>query len=528
MKNKAILYCENNEKIEILAQFLIKSNWQILSAGETARFLTSKNIPVTECPFLENSFLETTSFVKILKEIFVAGKTVYQYEESDSISLVCTNFNVADKPVQEMFDSYFYKKEIDLVRQSLLNVAIKNYKSVLVLTDPIDYNDAMLRLSTENIKEDFRLYLVSKALNLSSAYSAAASDTIMLCTKKHTFPNFFMLPYQFAKRLKHGINKQQVASLYSINCFNSALNGLKKIQGSEMSFNAIINVNTVCKTISDFVHLIKFPFSVPSENFEGYPYTTQFSPMAGNVFTVGVKNSTIISASLAPNVTESILKTYKCSPESFQHAVIGSSAVIDEEAAKIIKDLNIRTIVAPDFTKEAKEFLAENKNLQMIIASNPTISNFETISVDGGLLVQTTDSKLFEKWKIVTTKRPDQDQIDEMAFGMMLSLSSKSYSSIILKNHATTGFATGQTIPSKAVLYSLYDSKEFSNNNENNAEVLVCDSAINFDERLKCIADYGIKAIIQTGGTQSDEAFINYCNEKGICMVFTGIKHLTY
>ena len=529
MKNRAILFCENNDKIETLAEFLVRSNWEIISAGETARILTAKNIPFREYECLDNSDPDGEIFPNLVKNILKAGRTSYFSDDSeDQITLVCTNLNITNMTANQLYNLYFIKKEISIKKTFMLHAAIKNYSSVLILTDPADYSDAMLKIRTDSISQDFRIFLASKALNISSAFSAALSDSIFIQNKKFFFPSYFMIPYQYSKKLKHGVNKQQIASLYKIDNFPSSLNGLKKIQGSETSFNAMINVNAAWKAITYFMKLIKSPFSIPTVNHENYPYTTQFSPMAGNVFTIGIKNATVIGASLASNVTDSLKKTYSCDIEAFQNAVIGSSSVIDENAANEIKNLNIRTIVAPDFTKEARQILSENKKFQLLLASNLCNQNFETISIDGGLLIQTTDSKLFDQWKVVTVKRPDQIQVDEMAFGMMVILSSKSYSAVVIKNHATVGISTGQSTMQKAIRYAMEDSKNFSNNQNDSAEILVCDSAITFDDRLKCIADYGIKAIIQTGGNPTDEAFINYCNEKEICMVFTGIQHLTY
>lgn len=528
MKNRAILYCEKNDKIDVLAEYLIKTNWEIISAGETARILTAKNIPFREYDCLENINTESDVFPNLLRDILTTGKNVYQTEENNQISLVCVNLKVTPFSAKEMYDSYILSQDIDIKHTYLIHAAIKNFPSVLILTDPEDYNDAIVKLSTESVDTDFKIYLAGKALNILSARNAAISDSILMNYEKSAFPNYFMIPYQYDKKLKHGINKQQVASLYRIDHFKSALTGLKKIQGTETSFNAMINVNTAWKAITYFMKLIKSPFSVPSENCENYPYTTQFSPMAGNVFTIGVKNATIIGSALASNVIDSLEKTYSCNTEAYVNAVIGASSVIDENAANFIKNLNVHTIVAPDFTKEAREILSVNRSFQLIVASNLCNANFESVSIDGGLLVQSIDATLFDHWKVVTNKRPDQEQVDEMAFGMMTVLSSKSYSVILVKNHATVSISCGQPTTTKAVLYALYDSKNSSNNNEKNAEILICDSAINFDDRLKCIADYGIKAIIQTGGTSTDQAFIDYCNEKEICMVFTGIQHLKY
>ena len=140
--------------------------------------------------------------------------------------------------------------------------------------------------------------------------------------------------------------------------------------------------------------------------------------------------------------------------------------------------------------------------------------------------------KLFKKWNVVTQVRPTQEQIDSMAFGMLIALTTKSYSSIIVKDRVALGISKGQTSIRKAILHAIEDSKQYLKNTltseQNNTEVLICDSVIHFDDRLKIILDTGIKAIIQTGGSNTDSEFINFCDEHGIAMVFTGMQHLSF
>ena len=169
--------------------------------------------------------------------------------------------------------------------------------------------------------------------------------------------------------------------------------------------------------------------------------------------------------------------------------------------------------------------------MRLVIASKPISEYYEVRSIDGGLIVQQPDWDIFEKWNVVTQTRPTQQQADSMAFGVMLSMISKSDAAIVLNDFAAVGISTGNTSRSRAVRFALEDAREYFQNNVNcgdrNAEILVSDSVINFDERTKAIADIGVKAIIQTGGAANDADFIQFCNEHGISMVFTGIQHLS-
>ena len=195
MKNRAILFCDNNDKIETLAEFLVRANWEIISAGETARILTAKNIPFREYECLDNSDPDGEIFPNLVKNILKAGRTSYFSDDSeDQITLVCTNLNITNMTANQLYNLYFIKKEISIKKTFMLHAAIKNYSSVLILTDPADYSDAMLKIRTDSISQDFRIFLASKALNISSAFSAALSDSIFIQNKKFFFPSYFMIP----------------------------------------------------------------------------------------------------------------------------------------------------------------------------------------------------------------------------------------------------------------------------------------------------------------------------------------------
>lgn len=529
MKKKAILYCENNDKIEMLGEFLHKSGWGIFSGGKTGKILKANKIPYTEIECFGEDLPADTDYSFLVYRVGVTGRNVYASQDNeDQVQLVCVNVNAGYYKRSDFFEANGEHTGIDVKHTFLIQAAVKNYSSVLVLTDPDDYREAVIQIRTDSVSEDFRFYLAGKALNLISAYQAAIADSIILERKKVFYPNYFMIPYKKERTLHHGINRQQTACLYKIPDYESSLSGFKRIQGMEPSFNTLINIHTAWKQISYYLQLLKLPFSVESCNFEGYPYTTQFTPMAGFVFTVAVKNATVIGAALGNNLQESFHKTYVCDPETFENSVVGSSSVIDECAAIEIRKHNINCVIAPDFTKEAKQILSENKTIRLYSASVTNKNLYESISLDGGLLVQNCDSTLFNQWNVVTQVRPDQNQVDSMAFGMMVALSTKSYSAVVINDRAAIGISAGQTNMRKAVIYALNDAKEVLNSEGNGAEILVCDSVINFDDRLRCIADYGIKAIIQTGGASTDTEFIQYCNERGICMVFTGMKHLAY
>ncbi len=534
MKKRAILYTENMENLLLLAEFLVSDNWEIISAGETAEFLGYKNIPVTVEKSLLDSNNDNDAYLRLLHQIDQTDNK-YSYgglEIAGEIKLVCINILPKFMPLASFLEESSSENAIDFKHISLIRYAAKNYNTTLILTNPEDYHEATIQLRTDSVTKDFKLKLAAKALNLCSAYDASTSLSIMMQEPKIEFPKYFMAPYERNIKLSHGSNPHQVACLYTENLKSSALNGMKKIQGKELELPIVKNFFSAWNIVSLFLKIIKNPFEVETIDSSGYAYTTPFTPAAGSVFTIGIKNNNPIGASLGSNVNHSLSKTFNCAPTIFDGATLGCSAVIDVEAAVTLSKSNLKAIIAPDFTKDARQILSENNSIRLVMASVVSSNFHEISSIDGGLLVETADNELFRKWHIVTQKRPTQAQIDAMAFGTMVCFASKSYSSLVINDSSAIGISVGQPSRKRAVNFAIQAAEECFQNgltsSDTNAEVLVSDTSIPFDERIIKAAELGVKAIIQTGGTSSDRALIDFCNEHEISMIFTGMHHLSF
>lgn len=537
MKKKAILYTSNFEKLATLAQYLVHDGWKILSAGDTAKFLAENNIPCTYTKQLEHNANSDDSFINLIHMVLAAGRNLLasSFSTESVVNLVCMNAEPQFHKLNDFLEVDKADNCIDFTTTTLLSAAAKNYMNVVVLCDPEDYQDAIIQMKNDSISNDFRLYLASKVLNQISANNAANALSVSEGLNLKPCPPYFMVPFKFSGKLHHGSNNHQNGYLYSLNDKTGALSGMKKIQGKEMNFNLYENCFAAWKAISIFTRILKSPFTVDSVDCNNYPFTTQFTPAASFVFTIGIKNSNPIGAALGGTLLESFRKTYSCEPDSFNGSTFGCSSIVDEEAARELVKIDFRAIIAPDFTKEAKEIFSEKKDMRLVIASRFISDYYEIAPIDGGFMLQEPDSKMFTKLSVVTQKRPTQAQVDSMAFGMLIAMICKSDAAVVVNDFSAVGISAGNTSRKRAVRYALQDAGEYFENNQNNSliskdrnsEILISDSVIYFDEYAKKLADVGIKAIIQTGGVDCDSEFIQYCNEHDISMIFTGIQHLS-
>lgn len=540
MTRRALLYVEDTENIVELGQFLASDNWTIISANKTEEILRKNHIPVTREMSISSDLAYVQDISKVIGDI-VSTRLPYndiqlpnhQEDNSHNIYLVCINL----LPFYFSKDTNFDVKNLNFRLSSVLRYAFYNYENVIVLTDPADYKEAIIQLRTNDVSKEFRLYLAEKALNLVAAYDSGISNTLAKQTPLSAkFPLYATYPLKMQARLKQGTNKHQAAGFYTLPDVEN-FTTFENCSASDLDFQILCDISMCWEILNTTYSLLKSQFTVKSTNVDNYDFTTQFTPLSGEVFTFAIKFNNLLSASLGSNILESFAKTYSYDIKHIRDAVLGSTAVIDGRAAEEIIKGSFIAIIAPDFTKEAKKVFSQRPGIKLVYSSNESKSRFEARFLYGGLLIQQPDKTIFDHWYIKTRNRPSQIKSDELAFGMLLALKTRSYSVILIKDNSIVGIAQGCVSMAKAlgeVQYSAIEhaestgrSRDFNPTDNPIADVLVCDEKIYFGEEIIRMIDLGVSTIIETGGTLEDNEFINYCEEKNVSLIFTGITHIT-
>ncbi|MFA6856710.1 MAG: hypothetical protein WCR31_05820 [Treponema sp.] len=533
MKKRAILCTADTENLPELAQYLITAGWELISTGHTGKYLTDCKIPYTEAAALFETPRSFSDYMSLYRSILTTGQQQDRnccFDEYLEINMVCINIAPSFSTAADVREFDASNDFIDIRCSTLVEAACKNYKNVLILTDPDDYEETMIQLKTESISTEYRLYLAGKAFNMISACNGAAANSILFQAGKDVYSKYFTVPYKKSLELKSGAASQQSASLYLLPESTGSMGGIKKLQGREISYSLYINIDAVWKGLCLFSSQLKNAAAVHGTDCEGNPIVTQFTPAAGSVYTCSVKHGIPVSAALGSNAAESYKKMFNSGKAALSEAAAGFSSVVDDKAAQELVSSNLSAVIAPGFTPDARAVLAPRKDMRLITMSKPALLSFDFRSLDGGLLVESTDAILFQKWNFVTKTRPTQQQIDEMAFGQLILTGARQDAAIIVKDMATTGMCCAAMVPEDACLaaldHSVKNVQAGLTNSPVNADVLICGSALPFSPELALIADRGIRAILQPGGTQNDKEFINFCNNHSIAMVFTGIEHL--
>jgi len=545
MKKRALISVYNKDKILELASFLIKSKWEIISTGGTYKFLQENKIHVKDVSSVTGFPECLDGRVKTLHPAVHAGilarRDVKEHISTlktlklETIDLVCVNLYPFFDKVQSGITDEEKIEFIDIGGPAMLRSAAKNFNDVIVLTDPADYKAVMKGLEKNDVPEKLRKRLAGKVFNLTSAYDAAISRFLL----NEEYPAFLSQSLKIGQTLRYGENAHQSAALYLNADSQGALGSVEQLHGKEMGYNNIKDLDIAWKAVCAFgLNKDKTP---PFGDKE-VKRLIKDGTTKDKICCAAIKHNSPCGIALGDTLTEAYRKVLACDPVSIFGGIIACNTTVNKAAALKLSEIFLEIVAAPDFEEEALKILKQKKNLRIIKINKAPKEIFEYTSVDGGLLTQKADKVLLEKWDVVTKTAPEKSDIADMIFGMRAVTFVKSNAIMIVKELSATGIGGGQvnriwpaiealkrsenTI--KNTLKEFFDAGGSPWENANPARVLASDAFFPFADIVEEAAKYGIKAIIQPGGSVNDKLSIEACDKHGIAMVFTGTRHFKH
>ncbi|MDR2049649.1 MAG: bifunctional phosphoribosylaminoimidazolecarboxamide formyltransferase/IMP cyclohydrolase [Treponema sp.] len=554
MKKKALVSVYDKsgilELVSTLAAPLTGAGWEILSTGGTARYLQDNGVPVTDVSSVTGFPECLDGRVKTLHPAIHAGLLARRELRSHmetldtlgigTIDLVCVNLYPFFEKVQAGLSLEETIEFIDIGGPAMLRSAAKNYRDVIVLTDPADYGEVGAGLTKGGIDAGLRKRLAGKVFCLTSAYDAAVARYLLELDGSQQdeqpadatdgsgaagYPAFWPLPLKKAQDLRYGENGHQSAALYLSAGRPGALGGMEQLNGKELGYNNIRDLDLAWKAACAFC---------PDENGDadlsrlGLPDPARGYPAC----CVAVKHNTPCGIALGKTLPEAYEKARACDPVSIFGGIVASTVKVDAATAAKLAELFLEIVAAPDYDEEALEILKKKKNLRVIKAHRRPSDKTECIAVDGGLLVQDADRRLLEKWEVVTKAAPDPADIQDMIFGMKAVSLVKSNAIVVVRDRAAVGIGGGQTNRIWAAEQALSRAAAAAARDGAFAggpgRVLASDAFFPFGDVAETAAAAGIQAIVQPGGSIRDKESIEVCDRRGIAMVFTGTRHFKH
>jgi len=502
--------------IPFCKELVEKFNYKILSSGGTAKHLIEAKIPVIKVADFTNSPEILGGRVKTLHPKIHGGILAKRTDEVHKKDIKANNLELIDLVVVNL---YPFKKtvdqgakwedaieNIDIGGPSMIRSAAKNHKDVSVLVDPSQYQNFLGEIKKGELKDSYKAKLALEAFQHTADYDTAISNWIR--KERDLQSSKYIESYPLIKTLRYGENPHQKAFWYGLS--NIGWNSAEQLQGKDLSYNNLLDLESALSTVLEF----------------GY---TEKDELSTNMFaSVILKHNNPCGASVSNSASQAFLNALECDSVSAFGGIVAFNSNVDSETANNLKDIFLECVVAPSFDEEALEILKIKKNLRILKLSKDALqtkNQNSNKSIMGGLLVQENDDSedKTESWISVTKKNPDNQMNLDLNFAWKICKHVKSNAIVIAKDLKTIGIGAGQMNRVGAAKIALEASKGLYSE-----AVLASDGFFPFSDTVELANEYGIKAIIQPGGSLRDQESIDMCNAKGISMVFTNRRHFLH
>jgi phosphoribosylaminoimidazolecarboxamide formyltransferase / IMP cyclohydrolase len=516
---RALLSVSDKTGIVEFARELKERGIELLSTGGTAKLLTSHGIPVIEVA-------EHTGFpeimggrVKTLHPKIHGGllgrrgidEAVMLEHGIEPIDLLAVNLYPFAATVSKPGCTYEEAVDnIDIGGPAMVRAAAKNHAFVTVVVDPGDYRELLDELAANQGSTNLamRQKLSAKAFAHTAQYDAMVSAYFTGAlggAAVPTFPEDLNLSFRKHMDLRYGENPHQTAAFYTDpRAIGASVTQARQIQGRELSFNNIADADTALECVRQF-------------------------DTAGCVI---VKHANPCGAARCATVAEAYALAYRTDPTSAYGGIIAFNRELDLETARAIVERQfVEVILAPSIAEAAKDALAARDNVRVLITGDlhlPVTQLLEYKSVAGGLLVQTRDTGAVRasELRTVTQRPPTLAELDDLIFAWRVAKYVKSNAIVAVKDKATLGIGAGQM--SRVISSRIAAMKAKDVNLNLDSAAIASDAFFPFRDGLDVLAEFGIKAVIQPGGSRRDAEVIAAADEHGIAMVFTGMRHFRH
>ncbi len=513
MPKRALISVSKKDGIVDFAKFLASKGVELLSTGGTYKILKDNGIPVIEISEFTGFPEMLDGRVKTLHPKVHAG--ILNIRDNDKHRETMKNHNLQDidmvvvnlYPFEETISKEGESLEeaienIDIGGPSMIRSAAKNFKYVAIVTDPNDYDRIIKEIDEKGgISYETRIDLARKAFSLTAFYDSMISRYFnqILDVK---FPELVTVAGRLNEIMRYGENPHQNSAFYTHPLIKEvSVSTSKKLQGKELSFNNIVDINAAFELLKEFDE----PASVI------------------------VKHNNPCGVAIGKDILEAYQLALECDPVSAFGGIVAVNREVDGNLAEELKKLFLEVVIAPKFSREALDLLGEKKNLRLIETGEITRyrdNELDLKKVVGGFLLQDRDLHEIEdirKLHVPTKRKPTDFEYAAMNFSWKVAKHVKSNAIVYANDKQTVGIGAGQmSRVDSSKIAALKARKPLE------GLAMASDAFFPFRDSIDEAAERGIKAIIQPGGSIRDEEVIKACDEHGIAMVFTNIRHFKH
>lgn len=515
---RALISVYDKTGVEQLAQALHEAGVEIVSTGSTAATIARAGVPVTrveeltgfpEClegrvktlhPKVHAGILADTRKPEHLTQLADLGIEPFQ--------LVVVNLYPFEQTVASGADFDACVEQIDIGGPSMVRAAAKNHPSVAVVVDPGDYDAVRDAVAAGGFTQPQRAQLAARAFRHTADYDVAVSSwmaTQLADAPADTFPATVTADYQLAHALRYGENPHQGAALYTDG--TGGLAGATQFHGKEMSYNNYQDADAAWRAAWDHeepcVAIIKH----------------------ANPCGIAVSDVSIADAHT---------KAHACDPLSAYGGVIATNREVTLALAEQVKKIFTEVIIAPSYEDAALELLKTKKNLRVLQAQPLERAGYDAKPISGGLLVQDRDILDAEgddpaNWTLAAGDAADEQTLADLAFAWRTVRAVKSNAILLAAGGATVGVGMGQVNRVDSAKLAVERANTLADGAERaRGAVAASDAFFPFADGFEVLAQAGVTAVVQPGGSIRDEEVIAAANKAGVTMYLTGARHFAH
>ncbi len=520
---RALLSVSDKTGLVPFARALAQMGVELVSTGGTATALRAEGLAVMDVSELTGYPEMLDGRVKTLHPkvhgglLAVRGDPKHEAQAAEHaiapIDLLVVNLYPFEATVAKgaAYDDCI--ENIDIGGPALIRAGAKNHASVTVVVEPGDYERVLEQMKTNAgaTTLELRRHLAGKAYGRTAAYDAAVSDWFAATLGEET-PDWRVFGGRRAQALRYGENPHQAGAFYVSGEARFGVGTAVQVQGKELSYNNFNDTDAA--------------FEMVAELGSGAPAVAI------------IKHANPCGVAIGSSLKEAYMRALACDPVSAFGGIVALNASIDAAAAEEIAKIFTEVVIAPDASAEAKAIFAAKKNLRLLTTGglpDPRQPGIVVRSLAGGLLVQSRDNGVTSAsdLKIVTKRAPTQSELADLLFAFMVAKHVKSNAVIYAKNRATVGIGAGQMSRVDSARIAALKAADAAKAAGaavplTQGSVVASDAFFPFADGLLAAAAAGATAVIQPGGSMRDEEVIAAADEKGLAMVFTGMRHFRH
>lgn len=515
MRRRALVSVSDKTGVVEFARRLAELGFEVISTGGTARTLSEAGLDVTPVEKVTGSPEILGGRVKTLHPAIHGGiladlenpEQVTELVRHDigPVDLVCVNLyrfeeTVADPEVDEREAI----ENIDVGGPTMLRAAAKNFRSVTVVPGPEFYDGVLSELSTEgHLSEETRRSLALAAFRRTAEYDAHISGWLAGVVEEDSgrdLPPSRTIRQERVMDLRYGENPHQKAAYYAEAGARHLLTGVEQLGGRSLSLNNLYDVDAARSILADL---------------------TDWSPEESAA--VIVKHANPCGAAVSGSPGEAYRKAFESDPTSAFGGVVALSHPVDGELAQEISNVFTEVLVAPEFSSEALETF-EGKPNMIVLRSGPLERpGLSEKPVSGGMLVQESDHMEDSAGYETVAGEPTGHQVRDLHFAWRVARGVKSNAIVLASGGATVGIGAGQSSRVDSSHIAVRKAGEKARE-----AVAASDAFFPFADGVESLAEAGVAAVIQPGGSKRDEEVVSAATERGVAMVFTGRRHFLH